>query len=273
MLIAIVLQLVADRDLVLPPHLGRANYAATLRRLEEVEEGLGEMAHAGEGPKAVTCSSFLNHPPRGGESRIRAGEMVWVRITGLETHISQALLEGLVKNPPATWELDGETFAVQTAICDEQQHGWSGQETYQSLASRHLLGHEEPTPYVQMEFASPTAFQSKGLTLPVPLPTLVFGSLVDRWNVHSPVAVAPEARLFAEECVALSRYDLRTRPVTTKNGGLYVGAEGAVQYTAVRKDRYWLKVLNMLADFARFSGVGTQTTIGMGQARRVQKVG
>lgn len=71
-----------------------------------------------------------------------------------------------------------------------------------------------------------------------------------------------------EENVALSRFDLRTRPVQTKNSGLYIGAEGMAQYTAVRRDRYWLVALNVLADFALFSGVGTQTTIGMGQARR-----
>ncbi|MGB3216582.1 MAG: hypothetical protein WBD79_04195, partial [Anaerolineae bacterium] len=63
MLIAIILKLTTDRNLALPPHLGRANYAATLRRLEQVEPGLGDVAHAGEGPKPLTCSSLLNHLP------------------------------------------------------------------------------------------------------------------------------------------------------------------------------------------------------------------
>jgi CRISPR-associated endoribonuclease Cas6 len=268
MLIAIVLKLTADRNLALPPHLGRANYAATLRRLEQVEPGLGDIAHAGEGPKPLTCSSLLNHMPRGGQSLIRAGETVQVRITGLEARISQALRRGLLEDPPATWELDGETFRVTETICDARAHGWTGQAGYQELLSTHVQMAEEAPAQVQLEFGSPTAFSSKGLTMPVPLPYLVFGSLVDRWNAYSPIPLAPDTRQFVEENVALSRYDLHTRPVQTKNSGLYIGAEGIAQYTAVRKDRYWLMTLNLLADFALFSGVGTQTTIGMGQARR-----
>ena len=268
MLIAIVLKLTADRNLALPPHLGRANYAATLRRLEEVTPGLGDVAHAGEGPKPLTCSSLLGHLPRGGQSLIRAGEEVQVRITGLEARISQALARGLLEQPPATWELDGEVFQVTGVVCDERQHSWTGQATYQELLSTYVHRADEASAQVQLEFGSPTAFSSKGLTMPAPLPYLVFGSLADRWNAFSPIPLASDTRQFVEENVALSRFDLHTRPVQTKNSGLYIGAEGMAQYTAVRRDRYWLVALNVLADFALFSGVGTQTTIGMGQARR-----
>lgn len=268
MLIAIVLKLTTDRNLALPPHLGRANYAATLRRLEEVAPGLGEIAHGGDGPRPLTCSSLLNHLPRGGQLLIRAGETVQVRMTGLETRISQALLTGLLERPPTTWELDGEIFQVTQALCDARQHSWTAQTTYEELLSYHVSQADHAPAQVQLEFGSPTAFSSKGLTMPAPLPYLVFGSLVDRWNAFSPIPLAPDTRQFAEESVALSRYELHTRPVQTKNSGLYIGAEGMAQYTAVRKDRYWLMALNLLADFALFSGVGTQTTIGMGQARR-----
>ena len=268
MLIAIVLKLTTDRNLALPPHLGRANYAATLRRLEEVAPGLGDVAHAGEGPKPLTCSSLLGHLPRGGQSLIRAGETVQVRVTGLEERISRALLAGLMEQPPATWELDGEVFRVTEVVCDADEHTWTGHTTYEELLGYHVSRAEQTPHQVQLEFGSPTAFSSKGLTMPVPLPYLVFGSLVDRWNAYSPIPLAPEARQFAEESVALSRFDLHTRPVQTKNSGLYIGAEGMAQYTAVRSDHYWLSALNVLAVFALYSGVGTQTTIGMGQTRR-----
>ncbi|MBX3015615.1 MAG: CRISPR system precrRNA processing endoribonuclease RAMP protein Cas6 [Caldilineaceae bacterium] len=39
-------------------------------------------------------------------------------------------------------------------------------------------------------------------------------------------------------------------------------------FGALGGDRYWLATLNMLADFAFYSGVGVKTTIGMGQAWR-----
>ncbi|MBK6433521.1 CRISPR system precrRNA processing endoribonuclease RAMP protein Cas6 [Candidatus Amarolinea dominans] len=103
--------------------------------------------------------------------------------------------------------------------------------------------------------------------MPAPLPYLVFGSLVDRWNAYSPIPLASDCASSWKK-TSRSAASICTRPVQTKNSGLYIGAEGMAQYTAVRRDRYWLVALNVLADFALFSGVGTQTTIGMGQARR-----
>ena len=54
-----------------------------------------------------------------------------------------------------------------------------------------------------------------------------------------------------------------------KNGALRIGGVGQVTYTALDDDRYALAALNMLADFALYSGVGVQTATGMGQCRRV----
>jgi len=36
------------------------------------------------------------------------------------------------------------------------------------------------------------------------------------------------------------------------------------------QDRYWLNVLHLLAAFAFYSGVGYQTTSGLGQVRQVE---
>lgn len=131
-------------------------------------------------------------------------------------------------------------------------------------------GHPPPR-QVTLEFASPTAFKSAGLTVPVPMPNLVFGSLVERWNAFSPVTLSPEMRRFGEEMVALSRYRLESRVVEQKNNALRIGGVGQATYVAVAADRYWLAVLQMLADFALYSGVGVQTATGMGQVRRVEK--
>jgi hypothetical protein len=46
---------------------------------------------------------------------------------------------------------------------------------------------------------------------------------------------------------------------------------GQVTYTALDDDRYGLAALNILADFALYSGVGVQTATGMGQCRRVDR--
>ncbi|MEZ4642602.1 MAG: CRISPR system precrRNA processing endoribonuclease RAMP protein Cas6 [Chloroflexota bacterium] len=47
-----------------------------------------------------------------------------------------------------------------------------------------------------------------------------------------------------------------------------MGCVGWGDFVALQHDRYWNSVLNLLADFAFYSGVGYQTTVGLGQVRR-----
>ena len=154
------------------------------------------------------------------------------------------------------------------AVCDPAVDAWTGRAEYATLAARHLAQGEAPRT-VTLEFASPTTFKTAGMQMPVPLPSLVFGSLVERWNVFSPVALSPEARRFGGEMIAISRYQLRSAGVPHKGEGLRIGGVGHVTYRALSGDRYWLGVMQLLAAFALYSGVGSQTTSGMGQARQV----
>ena len=109
--------------------------------------------------------------------------------------------------------------------------------------------------------------------MPLPLPDLVFGSLVERWNCFAGVAFPAEARRYAAECLAVSRFDLSSRPVAAKESGLRMGAVGQITYTTLNYDRYWMAVLHTLAAFALFSGVGAGTASGMGQCRQAPGAG
>lgn len=269
MLIAIVLTLESDTPASLPSHLGRANYAAVLARLNDVAPGMGERVHQGDGPKPITCSSILNGRAGRDGLSIAPGQPYYIRVTGLTGEVSQALRNGLLDARPAVWELDRHPFRVTAATADPDTHGWAGQSSYESLAAHQMLQAGRPANGATLDFASPTAFKSGGMQLPVPLPDLVFGSLVERWNAFSPVVLSPEVRRFGAEMVAISRYKLESRPVEQKNQALRIGAVGQVTYRALGGDRYWLGTLQMLADFALFSGVGVQTATGMGQVRRV----
>ncbi|MBM4027556.1 MAG: CRISPR system precrRNA processing endoribonuclease RAMP protein Cas6, partial [Planctomycetes bacterium] len=51
--------------------------------------------------------------------------------------------------------------------------------------------------------------------------------------------------------------------------GTYPGGYGDVTFEALDTTSPYVRTLNLLADFAFYSGVGTKTTMGMGQARRV----
>jgi CRISPR-associated endoribonuclease Cas6 len=275
MLISLLLTLAPDAPATLPADLGRAMQAETLARLSQVEPALAAAIHAGDGPKPLTCSGLVAADP-GPEPRqpadnmpVRPGNRYFVRVTGLVELVSQALFAGLVEQPPARWTLHGQPFRVLEAVCDPARDAWTGQTSCENLAAAALQRSDRLPHAITLEFVSPTAFKSLEMQIPVPLPGLVFGSLVERWNAFSTVALDPDLRRFANERVAISRYGLESKPVPTKNGALRIGGVGQVTYTALDDDRYALAALNILADFALYSGVGVQTATGMGQCRRV----
>lgn len=271
MLIAITLALTLDNDVTLPAHLGRANYAASLQRLAAADPALAQAIHDGDGPKPITCSSILNAPVGRPELRLRRGERYYVRITGLQEAASRALEACLLADRPAHWELDNVVFQVENVVCDPAADEWSGRTTYEALAAQQLTRSDPGDRGVRLQFASPTAFKSGGMTVPVPMPGLVFGSLVERWNAFSPVALSPDMRRFGEEMMAISYYNLRSVPVAQKSQGLRIGGVGEVTYRALGSDRYWTGVMHMLAEFAFYGGVGVLTSTGMGQVRKVMR--
>ena len=78
----------------------------------------------------------------------------------------------------------------------------------------------------------------------------------------------------AEQMIGISRYELRSIPVSQKGNGLRIGGVGRVDYTVVdeqaQQDRKTLGILQTLADFAFYSGVGIEAAKGMGQCRRLR---
>ena len=271
MLTSLVLHLQSPAAATLPSSLARATQALLLRLIHDQDRALAAGLHDAEGPRPYTASNLVLGKRRGGSLQVQAGDSGWLRFTGLTEPMSRCLL-ALAENPPGTVELDGHTFNVPGATLDPAAHPWAGEAGYQDLATHYLLERaDNPSPRVGLEFASPTTFRSGGRYVPLPLPDLVFGSLLDRWQAFAPIALSPEVRRFAAEAVAVSQYHMRTRSLPAKGGGVMVGFTGQASFAALNRDRYWLSVLHLLAAFALYSGVGYQTAAGMGQVRLLDR--
>ncbi|MFZ1755100.1 MAG: CRISPR system precrRNA processing endoribonuclease RAMP protein Cas6 [Caldilineaceae bacterium] len=206
---------------------------------------------------------------RGADLHLETGEIYWLHLTGTVEPVSQLLHALLLEEPQTEWSIHNHPFQLQSVTCDPNSHPWAGITDYQQLAAEHLLATGNPANRVTLRFDSPTSFKSGGMQVPVPTPDLVFGSLADRWNVFSPIPLSDEIREFSRTCIAISRYQLRSVSMPHKRGSFRVGDVGEVTYSALAGDRYWHGAMQMLADFAVFSGVGVQTTNGMGQTVRI----
>ncbi|MEW6578013.1 MAG: CRISPR system precrRNA processing endoribonuclease RAMP protein Cas6 [Chloroflexota bacterium] len=269
-LVSVVITVRPAAPLSVPANLGRAAHALLLRWLGEDDPTLARHWHDADGPKPFTCSSLIGggrmQPDR--TRTLTPDRTCWLRLTSLDPAISDMLL-ARQRQLPASIELDGVTLPVESIAADPAAHPWAGTATYEEIAAPYLLARQEAPRRLTLNFTSPVAFRQREMTMPIPLPDLVFGGLADRWNAFSPVALSSEVRRYGAECVALNSFRLRSRALPGKDGGLQVGAVGTAGYVAVRYDRFWMGLLALLADFAFYAGVGLLTTTGMGQTRRV----
>ena len=267
MLTSLVLTLTVDEPASLPRYLGRASHALLLRLLDERDPALAAELHDGEGPKPFTCSELVGGRKRGETQWLAPEQTAWVRYTGLTEPVSRQLL-ALAAEPPETVELDRQTLRVTSATIDPGDHPWAGCTSYQALCDE-MLGRSAPPRRIALRHVSPTTFRSQGINIPAPLPYLVIGSLLNRWQAFAPVAVSPDAVRYAEEMMALARYRLQTTMVRLEGRGARVGFVGESELALLNRDRYWGNVMALLAAYSEYAGVGGHTGMGMGQTRLV----
>ncbi|HXF85118.1 MAG TPA: CRISPR system precrRNA processing endoribonuclease RAMP protein Cas6 [Anaerolineales bacterium] len=260
-----------------PRWWGRASQAALLEVVRQANPALAEWLHASSPAseaqsqianslRPYTASTLMGKFNRQSGAPL-PGETYSLRWTSLTAELTALLLEFAQHAAGNTLELDHIPFSVAAAHVTESQP-WAGQDSYGALGSRFLPGVEIPR-RVSFQFVSPVVFKSGGLSHPLPTASLVFNSLIEKWNAFAPVAFMPELRRYAEECLAVSRFDLESRAVPLKEGGMRIGAVGQITFTAANFDRFWLGQIHTLAAFALFSGIGAGTTQGLGQARRM----
>jgi CRISPR-associated endoribonuclease Cas6 len=249
--------------------LGRATHAAILRLIAAGDAALAERLHDENGVRPFTVSNVLGLNRRGPAVGVTPERDYGLRVTLLTPEL-EALAAAWTPDALAPLDLDGTTWHVERVTADPDEHPWAGRATYEELASPALRAAGGSTRWT-LEFDSPVTFRQRGVNQPLPTPDLVFGSLLDKWNAVAPLVLPEEVRRFAAECMAASRFELRSLAEPTKNGALQIGAVGRCTYNAVNRDRYWLACIEMLARFAFYSGTGAGTARGFGRTRLVEQ--
>ena len=87
------------------------------------------------------------------------------------------------------------------------------------------------------------------------------------------MALPDEAKRYAQECVALGRFRMRSHLVSFENAGAephfskgaHVGFTGEAHFRFLVGDAYWTRVMTLLAGYAFWCGAGYRTTAGLGQ--------
>ncbi|OLP19170.1 CRISPR-associated protein Cas6 [Leptolyngbya sp. 'hensonii'] len=138
--------------------------------------------------------------------------------------------------------------------------------SYESLYHQLVAAEPEPVRRFDLKFLTPTAFAQNRTYLPLPVPTLMFRSWLERWNHFAPVYLGSEDLIgYLGEAIVLSHHRIQTYS-TQIHQGQVTGFKGDVTLRVRGQiDPLLANVANLLVQYAQFSGTGIKTRLGMGQ--------
>jgi CRISPR-associated endoribonuclease Cas6 len=265
-LYSLILELTAVDSSSIPALRGDHTHALFLDLVRQTNADLATRLHDEPEYRPFTVSLLQGAAARDGRYSIRTGQSYQLRITLLNGGTLWQQLSGhLLKSGDMLLRLDSATFQLARVLSTPtgDTNGWASFTDWQTLASVPACSN------ITLHFASPSAFSlgKRNFAL-FPDPVFVWDSLVRSWNRYAPMVLhmdRPAIREFVTEKVVVSDYDLHTARVIFREYA-QKGFEGTCQYQIKAEDGYAAQ-LATLASFARYAGVGSKTTMGMGQVR------
>jgi CRISPR-associated endoribonuclease Cas6 len=265
--IACIFTLRPEAAATVSPALGRAAHAVVLEQIAAADAALAARIHADDRVKPLTVAPMGALDGRGEAARVNPERTYDLRVTLLDPSL-EALAARWTPEALPRLSMDGIGWRVERVVAGDGAHPWAGRASFDELLGGAMRGVARGAGgRWTIEFATPVTFRQSGRNQPLPLPELVFGSLLDRWNALAPLPLPAETRQFVAEGLAVSRFELRSAVTPTKGGAIQIGTVGRCTYVATNPDRYGRACVEALARFAFFSGVGAGTARGFGQAR------
>lgn len=247
----------------IPAWLGRAAQANFLQTLQALFPDLSGVIHDMPGAKPFTSSTLIGARRRDGLTLIAPQDVLRLRYTTLHPKLTGIFQQALLPQ----WQAGHFSLHQQplrVVDIQTQDTRWAAQADYVHLVDQASTRHK-----VTLAFTSPTSFKrTEGYFTPLPQPELVFSSLLDRWNAFAPFRL-PDWLYQTVHCeVAIDAGRIQTETLAFARGrkGTVPGFTGKVTYRFMC-NKEARRYLNALASFAKYSGVGVKTTVGMGQVQ------
>lgn len=263
------LSFVPDRDHTLPPSAARAVHALVFTLVSESDARVARRIHA-QPHKPFTVSRILGPVRRmDGTLALEAGRTYGLRVTCYDDEGSRAIIETLSKKYAAgeaitLWK---ERFTVSTFAL-ASINGYPPLLDSADIPDRVLDAFGAAPERIDLVFASPTAFKRQSDIYLFPEPRSVFVSLAQKLDVAGSTALLAAIDPETWDAVTVQRYDLKT--ATLRYGDIVLpGFRGTASFSLARLSEHERLVAASLAYAANYVGVGTKTTMGMGQCHMV----
>lgn len=226
---------------------------------------------------------------------VKEDDLLDLRLTGFDKTLSECLLS--MKDKINLMNIGNVTFGIDEIITNNTEHNRANQTTYQELVKKWSEYSEELPRKFSFNFMSTTTFRDGEQNLLFPLPHLVFYSLAEKWKRYAPEPFGKEIQGFQDQLldwkqkmtgnedktgfwelldkiINVSKYDLKTKMLHFPKYKR-IGFTGFADYEIPQNTTIpanWLRLLNLLADFSFYAGIGYQTTRGMGQVKLLNSI-
>ncbi len=276
-LYALVIRLAAASSTTLRATQGHLAHAAFLSIMNQADPTIAQALHDYNGRKPFTLSQLEGFGRgRDGQHRINAGQEGWLRVTLLDPLLFQTFIQYFLRGRnQATLKLNNAAFHISEILSNPQSHPLAGFQALDNLFSHWQTINPIPNQHhtIHLTFRSPTAFSLRGPEQRhrnmhiLPDPALLFGELAGYWDRLTGHETQDAIREFAAVHVVVARHKIETHMFQYTNGK-QVGFTGDVSFQILEPDPEFIRHLNLLADLAFYTGIGSKTTMGMGQVMR-----
>jgi len=292
-LYASVLTLVARNEADVPISHGQYARAAFYNLIEQTDADLATWLHDKNTRKEFTVSPLMRAPePRNKVIHLRPGDSCQLRFTLIGRRLFVATSQGfLTAGVLPQIQIGQACFDIAEVRTTTGSHHWAGAQSLDELVRRSV---DAATPVIRLQFRTPTRFNIKVDELQrahlLPSPEWVFGSLIHKWqeigcdevldlssliNELMPLPadgpnlseLAGWRNLIAKRVLVQEVHNVHTRMMRLYNIP-HAGFEGEVSYEIIGEP-HLVQAMNVLANAAIYFGVGSDTTMGMGQCRRI----
>ena len=216
--------------------------------------------HPGEGePEKGVAVGFLKKDPFNGfvaeDMDFAPGDFAYARVAFVDNETGNRFAELIQRRQGKTVRLGKAIFGL-SRVFFPGEHELSLASTPARLARR--------PPVAGFRFVSPTGFKRNNRQFFLPLPELVFGSLLRKWRLHVEPDAWPELEAALPQ-IEIQNYRVESHAAKLRADRILRGFCGETEYSLRGLPEAEQRALSALAAFAFFSGVGYKTSQGMGE--------
>ncbi len=267
MFYSFIIKIRTPEDIFLPPYTGHFIYALFLDIVNKANPNLAKKLYEPNEVKPFTVSPLIGRFKSHNDSVMLSKEDdFYIRITIMDSSLFSPVISVLLDSSFRNVVIGGHQFDVLKIIVTPQDHRYASFETLDTLWN-HASSESR---IISLDFLTPTTFKSGDSNSFLPLPEKVFKSIEKKFLIFAHGFMKKDVKdedMFAKG-IRIVRFDNLSTNVIELKQGKQIGFTGRVYYQIKAKDRPIIKYINALAGFAKYSGVGAKTTLGLGQVIR-----